>query len=201
MSQALQMTSDEIGERAATVCVCLLLLAASVRNALGQTAMTDPAASAHTQCASLPTLSGELPYIISAASPLKGESPSTYDVQSAVATADQDSWVKAASATMILPSTLTPNLDGDEKRQEVPEADCPNGLMLAEPSDVWDWQALPQGLIYRSYWAGVKEPRLGIQLMHVAGERSFWDPTVGAGLGCFASAPPKDFILRDGSGM
>ena len=183
MSQALQMTSDEVGELAATVFVCLLLFAASVRTALGQAAMTDPAASAHTQCASLPTLSGELPYIISAAPPLKSESPSTYDVQPAVATADQDSRVEAASATMILPSTFTPNLDGDEHRQEAPESDCPNGPMLAEPSDVWDWQVLPQGLIYRSYWAGVKEPRLGIQLMHVTGERSFWDPTVGARVG------------------
>ena len=46
----------------------------------------------------------------------------------------------------------------------------------------WDWQVLPQGLIYRSYWAGVKEPRLGIQLMHIEGDHSFWDPTVGRGL-------------------
>ena len=59
----------------------------------------------------------------------------------------------------------------------------PGQPMLTSPSEVWDWQVLPQGLIYRSYWAGVKEPRLGIQLMHIEGDHSFWDPTVRARIG------------------
>jgi hypothetical protein len=91
--------------------------------------------------------------------------------------------VEAASATLIVPSTITPNLDEDKNFQGAPETDYPNGPMLSDPSDVWDCQVLPQGLIYRSYWAGVKEPRFGIQLMHVTGERSFWDPTAGARVG------------------
>src|SRR5262245_29240070 len=44
----------------------------------------------------------------------------------------------------------------------------------------WFSQVLPQGIIYRSYWAGVHEPRLGVQLIEEGGAGDpFWDPTVG----------------------
>jgi Protein of unknown function (DUF1207) len=47
----------------------------------------------------------------------------------------------------------------------------------------WFWQVIPQGIIYHSYWAGVHEPRLGIQLIRINGGDSFWDPTLGARVG------------------
>jgi hypothetical protein len=47
----------------------------------------------------------------------------------------------------------------------------------------WDWQALPNSIIYHSYWAGVHEPRMGIQFIRVNSGDSFWDPTVGGRLG------------------
>jgi hypothetical protein len=50
-------------------------------------------------------------------------------------------------------------------------------------NDPWFSQVLPQGIIYRSYWAGVHEPRLGLQLISESGGGSFWDPTVGARIG------------------
>jgi hypothetical protein len=51
--------------------------------------------------------------------------------------------------------------------------------------DHWHAQVLPEGLIYRSYWAGIHEPRLGVQVINQSGGDSFWDPTVGARIGIF----------------
>jgi hypothetical protein len=51
------------------------------------------------------------------------------------------------------------------------------------PSDGWFWQALPDGLIYHSYWAGVHEPRLGIVAMSESQSQSFWDGTLGGRVG------------------
>ena len=50
-------------------------------------------------------------------------------------------------------------------------------------SGAWCWQVLPDGLIYRSYWAGVHEPRLGVQLIKERDGDSFWDATVGGRVG------------------
>jgi hypothetical protein len=49
----------------------------------------------------------------------------------------------------------------------------------------WFAQVLPRGIIYHSYWAGLHEPRLGVQLMSERGGGSFWDPTMGARVGIF----------------
>ena len=49
----------------------------------------------------------------------------------------------------------------------------------------WTWQSLPQGLIYRSYLAGPKEPRLGAQAINIDDEDWDWtlDGTLGARVG------------------
>jgi hypothetical protein len=168
-------------ELMAAVLVCLV--AASARSARGEDERAGPAAPAGGSYESLPILYGEGPYSVAGAPPPTGGSPPITGVRSAVATDDPNSRVEPASASLILPSTFTPYVGADLNCQGPPETVYPNCAMLAAPSDVWDWQVLPQGLIYRSYWAGVKEPRLGIQLMHVTGERSFWDPTAGARVG------------------
>lgn len=45
------------------------------------------------------------------------------------------------------------------------------------------WQSLPDGLIYRSYMAGPREPRISTKLMSVSGSmergQNLWDATVG----------------------
>jgi hypothetical protein len=51
------------------------------------------------------------------------------------------------------------------------------------PSSAWHWQVLPDGLIYRSYQAGVHEPRLAIVAHHESGSQSFWDGTLGGRVG------------------
>jgi hypothetical protein len=52
-------------------------------------------------------------------------------------------------------------------------------------SDVWCWQILPDGLIYRSYQAGVREPRLSIVAFREQDGRSLWDGTLGGRVGLF----------------
>lgn len=49
--------------------------------------------------------------------------------------------------------------------------------------DVWRWQALPQGLIYRSYLAGTKEPRLASVWNNDKRIGSMWDLTLGGRVG------------------
>ncbi|MGD9723392.1 MAG: DUF1207 domain-containing protein [Pirellulales bacterium] len=44
----------------------------------------------------------------------------------------------------------------------------------------WVWQLMPDGLIYRSYLAGVKEPRLALLITNQSGFGSIWDSTLGA---------------------
>lgn len=149
-----------------------------------------PAGSSYT---AQPVLSNTSPY------PVAGEQSSTmggpvmFGPQPGMMTANPNARVEPTSASMIVPvDGCTPCVDADVYCQGPPDASYqgysngapyPGGPMLASPSDVWDWQAVPQGLIYRSYWAGVKEPRLGIQLINITGDHSFWDPTVGARIG------------------
>lgn len=49
--------------------------------------------------------------------------------------------------------------------------------------DAWCWQMLPDGIIYRSYWAGVHEPRTGVVLFSERDGRSLWDATLGGRFG------------------
>jgi Protein of unknown function (DUF1207) len=51
------------------------------------------------------------------------------------------------------------------------------------PSDAWSWQMLPDGLIYRSYQAGVREPRLALVAFGEADGRALWDGTLGGRVG------------------
>jgi hypothetical protein len=50
-------------------------------------------------------------------------------------------------------------------------------------NSAWSWQALPDGLIYRSYQAGVHEPRIGVVLFEERDGRSLWDATLGGRAG------------------
>jgi hypothetical protein len=64
----------------------------------------------------------------------------------------------------------------DDWPSEYPLADCP-------ASDAWSWQWLPTGLIYRSYWAGVHEPRMALVTFYEGGDRTLWDATLGGRFG------------------
>jgi hypothetical protein len=63
-------------------------------------------------------------------------------------------------------------------------------VVLPCPADAWYWQVLPDGLIYHSYWAGVREPRLGIVMQHISDGDAYFDGTAGGRAG----------LLRYGTG-
>jgi hypothetical protein len=49
--------------------------------------------------------------------------------------------------------------------------------------DVWCWQILPDGIIYKSYLAGVKESRLAAHLVHLRGDGWMKDGVLGGRFG------------------
>ncbi len=47
-------------------------------------------------------------------------------------------------------------------------------------SDAWRWQILPEGLIYRSYLAGPREPRFQLNYFEeTSSNQTLWDATLG----------------------
>jgi hypothetical protein len=63
--------------------------------------------------------------------------------------------------------------------------------VVSDPS-WWCWQVLPGGLMYRSYLAGTREPRMGSQLAYVSGHGWVWDATAGARVGLIRFGTPDD---------
>ncbi|QDU91257.1 hypothetical protein Pla175_46770 [Pirellulimonas nuda] len=46
----------------------------------------------------------------------------------------------------------------------------------------WSWHILPDGVIYKSYWAGPREPRMALQAISnrtASGTEGLWDATLG----------------------
>ncbi|MBN1589315.1 MAG: DUF1207 domain-containing protein [Pirellulales bacterium] len=63
------------------------------------------------------------------------------------------------------------------------DPDVPTSYPMVEPCNVWTWQVVPEGLMYRSYLAGVREPRIGIQLFDESGAGWLWDGSIGGRIG------------------
>jgi hypothetical protein len=70
------------------------------------------------------------------------------------------------------------------------------GAIFSESPSTWDWQILPDGLIYRPYLAGPKESRLASHVVHGRHDNWLWEATLGrqAGLLRWGSHDP-DFPL------
>jgi hypothetical protein len=162
--------------------VCLFLCTGLIGSALGQGGMMAPTDGG--PYAGLPVMGGAAGYPATGMAPAAYGPPAMYGPQQGVPVGNPNPCVEPSSASMIVPADNGSQfVDADVYCQGQPGMGYPGGPMLTSPSDVWDWQVLPQGLIYRSYWAGVKEPRLSMTLMHISGEHSFWEPTVGARVG------------------
>jgi Protein of unknown function (DUF1207) len=67
------------------------------------------------------------------------------------------------------------------------------GASPLTPRDDWQWQLLPDGIIYRAYLANPKESRLGTQIFSSQGDGAFWDSTLGGRMGLlrFGTADPS----------
>lgn len=60
-------------------------------------------------------------------------------------------------------------------------------------SEPWSWQLLPDGLMYKSYLAGGREPRFAIQWVHDRNEGWLWDMTAGGRVGLVRLGTDNDF--------
>ena len=47
----------------------------------------------------------------------------------------------------------------------------------------WQWQILPDGILYRAYLANPKESRMGTQVFSLQGDGALWDSTLGGRVG------------------
>jgi hypothetical protein len=54
---------------------------------------------------------------------------------------------------------------------------------LLNSDETWTWQWAPTGLMYKSYLASNREPRVGAQLVHERVHGWFWEATVGGRVG------------------
>jgi hypothetical protein len=59
-------------------------------------------------------------------------------------------------------------------------------------NDDWTWQAMPNGVIYHSYLAGGREPRMGAELVEDQTDRWLWDVTLGGRFALFRYGPQND---------
>ena len=50
---------------------------------------------------------------------------------------------------------------------------------MAAGDETWTWQLFPDGLMYKSYIAGEKEPRISNSILLQSGGRTLWDTTLG----------------------
>ncbi len=90
------------------------------------------------------------------------------------ATPADEKWITA-------PAERPRSVDGNEYLREPQWGEGP--YYGSRHSDVWCWQVLPDGLIYRSYQAGVREPRLSIVAFRERDGRDLWDGTLGGRVG------------------
>jgi hypothetical protein len=62
-----------------------------------------------------------------------------------------------------------------------------HGVLAHQPPRVsvrpWTWQILPEGLLYRSYLAGSREPRIAIHWVHEQSRHWLWEATLGGRVG------------------
>jgi hypothetical protein len=84
----------------------------------------------------------------------------------------------ALSALVALPA-----VSDDAAGPSIVEWSSEPPLIEADSLDTWTWQWLPTGLIYRSYWAGVHEPRMALVTFYEGGDRTLWDATLGGRVG------------------
>ena len=98
----------------------------------------------------------------------------------------------ASTAGGMLPTSASWIVPANENYSSYVDADvyCEDGPypyhstpLIEQPAyDAWCWQLLPQGLIYRSYQAGVHESRLGIVLLE-SDNNPYWDAALGGRVG------------------
>jgi hypothetical protein len=80
---------------------------------------------------------------------------------------------------------LPRQFEGDER----PAADV-YSPSLSRDGRPWSWQLLPDGLLYRSYLAGTREPRFGTAWLYEKDRGWVWDSSVGGRAGILRYGTP-----------
>ena len=89
--------------------------------------------------------------------------------------------ITTGEPVLIEPAGGTIYLDG-------PTLQSPHGPVPYQAP--WSWQILPEGLIYRSYLAGAREPRLGAVLFEERDDGALLDASIGARVGLLRYGTP-----------
>jgi hypothetical protein len=101
-------------------------------------------------------------------------------------------WLHAGVALGQLPDTSeASDLGGTDAAVPTPveqpffdlDAYLDNGGVSNTIPGEWHWQLLPADLIYKSYLAGIKEPRSGTSITYVEDDGRLWEGVLGARLG------------------
>jgi len=91
-----------------------------------------------------------------------------------------------AAAVLDLPPVANPPNDpqpGNPPPKDLQPGDLPPGFQPWNDAAPWAWQVLPNGLIYHSYLAGVKEPRIATQWVYDSHSKWTWDTELGGRVG------------------
>lgn len=136
----------------------------SAENPSGQSSWVDYA----TATAFAPPPAGGMPAVVDLATRAQASDPLSPLSHSAGYPGDEPSRVRPASDEQPWPEFVEP-----------PAYDHGHA-MQASP---WSWQLMPEGLFYRSYLAGVNEPRLAAQVFHEKGLGMQVDSTLGSRVG------------------
>jgi hypothetical protein len=137
-------------------------------------------ASHNPYAALTPSSSSYGTYPATESAPVVTQWPASYPAPNGMPVSDSSR--SPTSASWIVPMDQQPGcVDADVYCDGNPYLDQ---SMFAAADAPWTWQMLPVGIIYHSYWAGVHEPRMGVQLMRIQNTGdSYWDPTIGARVG------------------
>lgn len=123
-------------------------------------------------------------------------------------------WGTSGSATQL----ASPSVSAPSEAQPLFAPPPVEGHTWSEDSDAlhffetsgfepYTWQIMPDGLIYRSYMAGVREPRFAAQWMHERDWGWMWDVALGGRMGLLRYGTqdiyrPKGFQIDiEGAGM
>jgi hypothetical protein len=161
--------------------IWLLLVLVTVDAAYGQGGSIGPIGGGLSYSGSPPATESVYPTTSTAWSP--GVSPTWGDAAPTASVAATDSWIE--------PTQQEPSYVDTDVYYYSNEPTMGSSIVHPSPPDTWFWQVLPEGLIYRSYWAGVHEPRMGVVMFRETNSgSSFWDAALGGRVG----------LLRYGNG-
>ena len=108
----------------------------------------------------------------------------------------------SSAADILQPDTIDETASADAALPDASSRDANPNTDLCLPTDgaegadvdlPWSYHWLPDGLIYRSYLAGVKEPRFGLVQSHVEDLGRTWDATLGARVAILRYGTPNAY--------